>query len=118
MIILLSNDIETQPGPVSQAEMYNELPKVRGFKIGHLNIRSVRNKMDDFRFLLERNRFDILTISESWLNNPIQDCRVSIPGYTVLRQDRGQFKRGGGTMFYIRDGLPYKHRLDICYSNH
>ena len=113
MLILLSNDIETQPGPALQANMYESLPKMRGFKVGHLNTRSIRNKMDDVRLLLIQNKFDVLTISESWLNSPVIDSVVSIPGYDVIRQDREQYKRGGGTMFYIRNGVPYKHRIDI-----
>jgi hypothetical protein len=36
MLILLSNDVEMQPGPVSQAEMFESLPKVKCFKVGHL----------------------------------------------------------------------------------
>ena len=114
MFLLLANDIETQPGPATLAEKYDEMPTVRGFKVGHLNIRSVRNKTDDLRLLLEQNSFDVLTLSESWLENSVHDCEVSIPGYDVLRQDRGQNKRGGGTMMYIRNGVPFRHREDIA----
>lgn len=75
---------------------------MRGFKVGHFNTRSVRNRMDDVRLLLTLNQFDVLTISESWLDSSVNDSEVSIPGYDVIRHDhRGQNKRGGGTMFYI-----------------
>ncbi len=76
LLIRLANDIETQPGPSLEAKMYNELPKVRGFKVGHLNIRSVRNKTDDLCLLLEQNSFDVFTLSESWLDNSVHDCEV------------------------------------------
>ena len=56
----------------SRAEMYGELPKVRGLKVGHLNIRSMRNKMDDLRILLECDHFDILTMSETWLDKSVK----------------------------------------------
>ena len=85
--------------------MYNELLKVRGFKVGHLNIRSVRNETDDLHLLLEQNSFDVLTLSESWLDNSIHDCEVSMPGYVVVRQDRGQNTRAGGIMLYIQNGI-------------
>ena len=96
MLLLLANDIQTQPGPATLAEMYDKMPKVRSFKVGDLNIQSVRNKTDDLCLLLEQNSFDVLTLSESWLENSVHDWEVSIPGYDVLRQDRGQNKCGGG----------------------
>jgi hypothetical protein len=37
--------------------------------------------MDVLRLLLEQNQFDILTIFKSWLDNYVNDCVVSIPGY-------------------------------------
>ena len=55
----------------------------------------------------------MLSICESWLNSPVIDSVVSIPGYDVIRKVKGQYKRGGGTMFYIRNGLPCKHRVGI-----
>lgn len=113
MLILMSNDIETQPGPIAEAQAYGELPKVRGFKVGHLNSRSVRYKMDDLCILFEQNSFDIMGISETWLDKSVDDSQVSVRGYDVLRQDRKQDRRGGGTMFYIRNGVPYKRRSDI-----
>ena len=113
MLILLSN-VEMQPGLVSQVDIFESLPKVRGFKVDHLNTRSVRSKMDDVRLLLTLNQFDVFPISESWLDSSVNDSEVSIPGYDVIRHDRGHNKRGGGTMFYIRNNVPYKHRTDIA----
>lgn len=43
---------------------------------------------------------DILCISESWLTTDIKDEYVTIPGYTIIRNDKG---RGGGVCIYIRD---------------
>ena len=44
----------------------------KGFKIAHLNIQSVRYKVDHVRVLLNDNNIDILCITESWL-----DCNIS-----------------------------------------
>ena len=58
LFLLLSGDLETNPGPVDdQMDFFNNinafscLPK-KGLTIIHLNIRSVRNKIDEVRNIL------------------------------------------------------------------
>ena len=70
------------------------------------------NKIDDVRSLIDKNPFDIFTVSESWLNSSIMDSEISLSGYTLVREDRKN-KRGGGTAIYVRDGIPYMHRPDL-----
>ena len=84
-----------------------EIPRLRGFKIAHLNLRSILNKMDDVRSLTHNKRFDIFTFSEIWLNSSIKDSELDIPGYTLVRHDRTS-KRGGGMAIYVRNNIPYK----------
>ena len=71
--------------------------------------------MDDIALLNQVKPFDILTVSETWLNPDISDSEVSLPVYTLARHDRSE-KRGGGTAIFIRDGIPYKHRTDLIDS--
>ena len=103
---MLSNDISTNPGP---SDIIQELPKARGMKISHLNVRSLLPKLDDILILLKDRSFDIFAISETWLNASILDQELHIPGYSVIRQDRA-VNQGGGTAAYIRDGIPFKSR--------
>ena len=70
------------------------------------------NKIDDVRSFIDKNPFDIFTISESWLNSCISDSDISLSGYILVRQDRKD-KRGDGTATYVRDGIPYTHRPDL-----
>ena len=109
LLIMISNNISTNPGPF---HITKELPKARGLKISHLNVRSLLPKLDDIRILLKDGPFDIFTISETWLNASILDQELHIPGYSVIRQDRAD-KQGGGTAAYIRDGIPFKSRPDL-----
>ena len=95
-------------------DQYGE--KLRGLKIAHLNVRSILNKMDDVRSLIRNKRFDIFTSSETWLNPSIKDSELNIPGYTLVSHDRTG-KRGGGTAIYVRNSIPYKHRLDLPAEN-
>ena len=109
-LIALSGDIELNPG-------YRTLKSTkdfRGLKIAHLNVRSIRNKIDQIQFeLLQGQFFDILTISESWLNDTIDDAEVQIPGFSCVRKDREESEKGGGNIVYIRDGLPFRIRHDL-----
>ena len=43
-------------------------PTKRGMKLAHLNMRSIRNKIDELRLLLKDNPYDIFTMPETWLD--------------------------------------------------
>ncbi|CAB4034150.1 Hypothetical predicted protein, partial [Paramuricea clavata] len=115
LLIAISNDVATNPGP--GINVAQQLSGCRGLKISHLNIRSLYPKMDEVRLLLKDQPIDVFTISETWLNPSISDEELSVPGYTILRQDRLE-QIGGGTAMYIRDGLPYCQRFDITDDSH
>lgn len=53
----------------------------RGFKIFHLNVRSITHKMDSIRLLLKDNNLDVLTVSETWLSPKVTDTEITFPGY-------------------------------------
>lgn len=110
MMICLSNDVSLNPGPTVLQSA--NLPTIRGFKISHLNVRSITHKMDSIRLLLKDKTFDIFTVSETWLNPRITDAEITIPGYSVVRKDRTS--RGGGVAIFIRDEIPFKIRRDIA----
>ncbi|CAB4008015.1 Hypothetical predicted protein, partial [Paramuricea clavata] len=86
LLIAISNDVATNPGP--GINVAQQLSGCRGLKISHLNIRSLYPKMDEVRLLLKDQPIDVFTISETWLNPSISDEELSVPGYTILRQDR------------------------------
>ena len=50
LLLMLSNDVSSNPGPFSLAQV---LPKARGLKISHLNVRSLFPKIDEIRMLLK-----------------------------------------------------------------
>ena len=79
-LVLLSGDVSLNPGPTGNLCDTAEIPKLRGLKIAHLNVRSILNKMDDVRSLTHNKRFDIFTFSETWLNPSIKDSKLNIPG--------------------------------------
>ncbi len=84
----------------------------RGLKVCHLNIRSLLPKTDSLRSFMTKNPFDVVAVSETWLKPTITNAEIRIPNYSIMQQDRID-KSGGGTAFYICEGLPYRMRRDM-----
>lgn len=77
---------ETIPPIPTTSGLTNNLPQVRlirGFKVAHLNVNRIVNKLDGVRELLSSYAFDVLTLSESWLSSSITDNEIDIAGYTI-----------------------------------
>jgi len=78
----------------------------RGLHIAHLNCQSICNKFDLLKAHQGIDGFDILTLSETWLNENHPSGLYAIPGYSMIRQDRTSNmegvikKRGGGVAIY------------------
>ena len=63
-----------------------------------------------------KNPFDVIALSETWLKPSTTDAEIDIPNYSITRNDRTD-KTGGGTAFYVRNGLPFRSRGDLQSSN-
>ena len=74
------------------------LSNLRGIAFGAINVRSIYRKIDDINVLLHRSCLDYLGITESWLNNSVNDSEIILPGYSMTRLDRnnGMNMNGGG----------------------
>ena len=71
----------------------NAAPK--DIRVGHLNICSLRNKIDELRLIQNICRFDILGITETHLNSTDADRDIHIDVLEFLRLDRKERKGGG-----------------------
>jgi hypothetical protein len=106
-IVLLANDIAENPGPETNDTISG------GLTIFHLNIRSIRNKLDSILYLLDH---DILCFTETHLDNSITDDVLAIPGYDVIiRKDRAGIGKGlgGGIILYHKDYIKVDRRQDL-----
>ena len=81
-----------------------------------LNARSLFPKVDELTALLSTNHTDLVAITESWLNNDIDNSLLSINGFNLFRKDR-VFGRGGGVCVYLKDDIPCKQRVDLENSH-
>lgn len=69
-------------------------------------------------YVLEE-KFDVIGITETWLNAGILDSEMSIEGYTLHRNDRNieEKHRGGGVALYVHNDLNCVHRDEIFEKN-
>lgn len=85
-ILQLLHDVETKPG--SALNYYTNGPgKTNGnVSIAHLNVRSLKCR-DQYVLVKETvltNRFDIFTVSETWLNSTVQiQIQIQIQNSTL-----------------------------------
>ena len=73
--------------------------------LGHLNGNSLRIKFESLNELI-KDTFDIFLVTESKLDSSFPDSQFSIPGCRIVRKD--QNRNGGGILFYINEGIPFK----------
>lgn len=71
----------------------------------HINICSIINKIDLVRYFITTIDIDCLSISETWLRDPIPNELLHIKGYNLTRLDRpntNKYNRGGGICVYTK----------------
>ena len=111
-----SNHVPMTPNDQSNSSNQINLGfKCKGFRIGHINIQGINNKIDQVRLLLssELNQIQILGLSETKLQNYHPDTFYEIDGYqTPFRRDRKE-KEGGGILVYVKNGVQCKRRPDL-----
>ena len=61
----------------STPDTFEELGKCKGFKLVHLNVRSLPKKIDQLRVLLAGTQLDVVTLSETWLNGAVSSTTRS-----------------------------------------
>ena len=69
---------------------------------------SALNKLDEMKVKL--SSFEIIIVSETWLNSTIDDSIIQWDGFKLVRQDRdlGRVKRGGGLCVYIKEHIDFE----------
>lgn len=80
-------DLQNDTTISSQAsDNMEEAAIMNHFSIVHYNIQSISNKVD----LIgpELKRFDIICLTETWLNQGVSDDSVTREGYKLYRRDR------------------------------
>ena len=85
-IIILSGDVETNPGPKHSFSS-------QGLKICHWNLNGLSwhmyKKVSLLSAFISVHKLDIICLSETYLNseNSPDDDNLEIPGYNIIRKD-------------------------------
>ena len=85
----------------------------KDLKITHLNVCSIRNKVNELRVLQSICRFDIIAITETHLDSSISNNLLCIDGVKLFRRDRTKCK-GGGCSMYCAEYLQTTYRRDLA----
>lgn len=93
---------------------WTEAKETKGFKLCHINIRSLLPKFDIFAQEFLDDKLDVIGVSETWLHNLVNDNLVVKNGYNFIRSDRSSDKRGGGLCFYIKECLEFQALPGFC----
>ena len=110
MLLQLAGDIHPNPGTILAG---TNTPKE--MSIIHINSRSLRNKMDFLE--TEVKSHDIITISETWLSEEIENNAIRLNGYQPpVRNDRPNDPHGGVAV-YVKDNYICKPRPDLTIPN-
>ena len=114
-IIILSSDIETNPGPKN----FFLKPSL---KICHWNLNSLSSRMYNKNYLLSA-KLDIICFSETYLYSETSpdDDNLEIPGYSIIRKDHPSNTKRGGVCVYYKNTLTFKiiniKYLQECIKN-
>ena len=111
-ILLLSGDVETNPGwqGTTDTDYLQDFARAISCKsnklnIAHINIRSLRNKLDEIKLKLHIGRFDIFAVTETHLDRKISNRQLEIENYKIMRRDRDAATIGGGCLVYIANHI-------------
>ena len=78
------------------------------FTFYYQNVRGLRTKTNDLLLALSRCEYDVIALTETWLNSDIKNSELS-NNYSLYRCDRNpqtsQCRRGGGTMIAVRNDI-------------
>ena len=82
------------------------MDSVKGLKIIHINIRSLKHKIYLLRPWVEQHKPNRMTLSETWLNDKISNNEIKLTNYVLYRADRAT--RAGGVITYVSSNLASK----------
>ena len=96
------------PIPLRRTVTFPHFPK-----ICFNNVRSMIYRIDEIFASISTNLYDVVVITETWLNSRISDELIRIPGYVPCRRDRPNDQRGGGLCTYINSRLTFVELIDL-----
>ena len=103
--ILLSGDIETNPGPDTLDFCTWNLNSITAYDFLRVALVEAYNSV---------YKYDLIGIVETHLDTTINEARLAIDGYALYKSNHPQNVKRGGVGLYVRDSLPSKLRPDLA----
>ena len=127
-LILLSGNIHPNPGPITPPSpssstslsnistvAFNSLNLTHNLSIVHYNVQSIFSKIEVLH--TELIDFDILTFSESWLSDSVENDDLMLQSFSKPERKDRRGDSHGEVMLYVKEGIHYKRRNDLELRN-
>ena len=122
MPLLLTAGIERNPGPLSEdsnrstasSSFLDNLNMKCKFFIGFNNTQSITKKVDLIES--ELGMFDIISLTETWLDHRTSNDDLNINGFNLYRRDRPGDNHGG-ICIYAKQKIYSRRRIDLELPN-
>ena len=88
-----------------------------GLQVGALNIQSMKPKLLELTEEIDRNDFDVILLSETWLRPTTPNRLLVIPGYSISRADRPDGSGYGGVAILTKSTIT-SVALKLSVSSH
>ena len=102
--ILLSGDVETNPGPEILDFCCWNLNCISAYGFLRVSLIEAYNSV---------HNHDFIGIVETHLDSTVEEERLSLDGYSFTKANHPQNVKRGGVGLYIKDSLPSKNRSDL-----
>ena len=110
----MANGLSNEVANISLNEDSSLSDDFEGFRILHINTRSLVPKIEELRHIVTMFDIDCLSVNETWVDASINDCEINIPGFCLYRCDRN--RSGGGVALYIKESYS-SNIIDIKQLN-
>uniref|UniRef100_A0A0X3PRH0 Endonuclease/exonuclease/phosphatase domain-containing protein n=1 Tax=Schistocephalus solidus TaxID=70667 RepID=A0A0X3PRH0_SCHSO len=78
----------------------------------YTNAQSILSKLDELKIHICDLSPDIISVTETWLSQHVDDREVNMAGYQLFRKDRKE-RKGGGVLTYVKSEITV---LDKTYK--
>ena len=103
----ITPDLRTSAICQEEMDMYQHLTSQingKGLTVAHINCCGLLSKRNEIQLLLEQCNIDILGVTETHLNDKVNDQEVQMENFKMHRLDR-KGKSGGGCLIYYKETL-------------
>nr|VZI31626.1 unnamed protein product [Spirometra erinaceieuropaei] len=83
----------------------------RKLKFLYTNVQSLLSKFDELKIHLCDLSPDVISLTETWLTQHVNDRELALPGYQMFRRDM-EGRQGGGVLTYVKNGLNVSDKTD------